>query len=298
VLHLVGTLTAWLASAPAEAGNELTAVKAAILGVVEGFSEFLPISSTGHLIVAQSLLGVGESPATKDAADTYTIVIQAGAILAVLLLYWRRVVEMLRGAVGRDPEGRTLLINLVIAFIPAALVGVLLEAPIRDRLFGTWPVIVAWIAGGIVILFFARRLHERGAKTGRALETLTVRGAVIIGAAQCVALWPGTSRSLVTILAGLAIGLSVVAAVEFSFLLGLVTLSAATVYDLLKHGSELFNTYGTINPLIGFVFAFAAAFIAVKWMVAFIEHRGLDIFGWYRIGIGILALVLLATNVI
>jgi undecaprenyl-diphosphatase len=298
VLHLVGTLTSWLAAAAAEAGDELTALKAAILGVVEGLSEFLPISSTGHLIITQSLLGVGETPATKDAADTYTIVIQAGAILAVLLLYWRRVIEMLRGAVGKDPEGRALLVNIIIAFIPAALVGVLLERPIRDQLFGTWPVIVAWIVGGIVILFFARRLHEQGSTSGLAIETLTMRGAVIIGAAQCVALWPGTSRSLVTILAGLAIGLSVVAAVEFSFLLGLLTLSAATVYDLLKHGSELFDTYGVVNPAIGFVFAFAAAFVAVKWMVAFLEHRGLDIFGWYRIGIGILALVLLATGVI
>lgn len=298
MLHLVGTLTSWLAAAAAEAGDELTAIKAAILGVVEGLSEFLPISSTGHLIITQSLLGVGETPATKDAADTYTIVIQAGAIVAVLLLYWRRVIEMLRGAVGKDPEGRALLVNIIIAFIPAALVGVLLEEPIRDQLFGTWPVIAAWIVGGIVILFFARRLHERGSKSGLALETLTMRGAVIIGAAQCVALWPGTSRSLVTILAGLAIGLSVVAAVEFSFLLGLVTLSAATVYDLLKNGSELFDTYGVVNPAIGFVFAFLAAFVAVKWMVAFLEHRGLDIFGWYRIGIGILALVLLATNVI
>lgn len=298
MLHLVGTLTTWLAAATAEAGNELTAIKAAILGLVEGLSEFLPISSTGHLIITQSLLGVGETPATKDAADTYTIVIQAGAILAVLLLYWRRVIEMLRGAVGKDPEGRALLLNIIIAFIPAALVGVLLERPIRDQLFGTWPVIAAWIVGGIVILFFARRLHERGSTSGLALETLTMRGAVIIGAAQCVALWPGTSRSLVTILAGLAIGLSVIAAVEFSFLLGLITLSAATVYDLLKNGSELFDTYGVVNPFIGFVFAFLAAFVAVKWMVAFLEHRGLEIFGWYRIGIGLVALVLLATNVI
>jgi undecaprenyl-diphosphatase len=298
VLHILGTMTAWLAAATEEAGNELTAVKAAVLGVVEGLSEFLPISSTGHLIVTQHLLDVGQTSKTKDAADTYTIVIQAGAILAVLLLYWRRVVEMLRGAVGRDPEGRALLTNIVIAFIPAAIVGVLLEQPIRDQLFGTWPVIVAWIVGGVVILFFARRLQERGVTSGAAIETLTMRGAVIIGAAQVVALWPGTSRSLVTILAGLAIGLSVPAAVEFSFLLGLVTLSAATVYDLLKHGTELFDTFGVVNPVIGFVCAFAAAFIAVKWMVAFLEHRGLDIFGWYRIGIGVLALVLLATGVL
>ena len=211
-----------LAAAPSEAAkHELTAAKAALLGIVEGITEFLPISSTGHLVVTEKLIDVGTHPGAKDAADTYAITIQSGAILAVVVLYWRRLMEMARGVVGRDPEGRRIAIATFIAFIPAAIVGVVLEKAIRDQLFGVWPIIVAWAVGGVVILLFARALHERGEQSGAPLESITVRAAVIIGAAQVIALWPGTSRSMVTILAALVVGYSVGAAVEFSFLLGL-----------------------------------------------------------------------------
>jgi undecaprenyl-diphosphatase len=295
VLHLVRTL-----SAPANviARRELTTAKAALLGLVEGITEFLPISSTGHLLVTERLIDVGQHRATKDAADTYTITIQAGAILAVLVLYWRRLLEMGRGLVGRDEPGRHLLAATVVAFIPAALVGVVFEKAIKDRLFGVWPVIVAWAVGGVVILLFAPPLQARSRVRGVPLESLTVRAALVIGVAQCFALWPGTSRSLVTILAALVVGLSLPAAVEFSFILGLLTLGAATAYDGLRHGKEMIDTYGIVHPLVGFVVAFVAAFLAVRWLVTYLTRHGLEIFGWYRLGIAALALILLATGVL
>src|SRR4051794_33277080 len=173
VSHFVD-LPALLAAAPSEvAKHELTAAKAALLGIIEGVTEFLPISSTGHLVVTEKLLHVGTHPGAKDAADTYAITIQSGAILAVVLLYWRRLLEMGRGAIGRDDEGRRILTAVIIAFIPAAIVGVLLEKAIRDKLFGVWPVIVAWTVGGIVILLFARRMHERGLTSGAPLASIT-----------------------------------------------------------------------------------------------------------------------------
>jgi undecaprenyl-diphosphatase len=299
VLHIVHLIARTL-SVPAEviARRELTTAKAVLLGLVEGLTEFLPVSSTGHLLVTERLIDVGRHHATKDAADTYTITIQAGAILAVLVLYWQRLLEMGRGLVGRDEPGRRLLTATVVAFIPAAIVGVALEKPIKDRLFGVWPVIVAWAIGGVVILLVARRLEERSRVHGLPLESLTVRAALLIGVAQCFALWPGTSRSLVTILAALLLGLGLPAAVEFSFLLGLLTLGAATAYDGLKHGKEMIDTYGVVHPLVGFVVAFAAAVVAIRWMVTYLGRHGLEIFGWYRLAVAALALVLLATGVL
>jgi undecaprenyl-diphosphatase len=294
---LLHTVIAVLAATGAAASNELTAAKAALLGFVEGLTEFLPISSTGHLLVTEKLIDVGQHASTKDAADTYTITIQAGAILAVAVLYWRRLREMALGAAGRDVEGRRVLTGVFIAFIPAAIVGVLLEKAIRDRLFGVWPVIVAWAVGGVAILLFSRALHERG-RFGLPLEAITVRAAIIIGLAQTVALWPGTSRSMVTILAALAVGLSTDAALEFSFLLGLLTLGAATAFEALKHGKELVDTYGVLNPMIGFVVAFVTALLAVRWMVGYVRRHGLAIFGWYRLAVAAVVLVLLATGVV
>ena len=294
---LLHTVIAFLAAAGAAAGNELTAAKAALLGFVEGVTEFLPISSTGHLLVTEKLIDVGQHASTKDAADTYTITIQAGAILAVVILYWRRLQEMALGISGRDEEGRRILIGILIAFIPAAIVGVVLEKAIRDRLFGVWPVIVAWALGGVAILLFARALHERG-RVGAPLESITVRAAIVIGLAQTIALWPGTSRSMVTILAALAVGLSTDAALEFSFLLGLLTLGAATAFEALRHGKELVDTYGLLNPFIGFFVAFVTALVAVRWMVGYVRRRGLAIFGWYRLVVAAVVLVLLLTGVV
>ena len=219
--------------------------------MIEGVTEYLPISSTGHLLIANRAMDVGQHKSTKEAADTYSVAIQAGAILAVLVLYRRRFGMMVEGALGRSPQGRNLLVVLVAAFLPAAVLGVALEGPIKDRLFGPWPVVFAWFVGGVLLLVVGRWVRDRRLGGGRGLEQLTVRDGLIIGVAQCLALWPGTSRSLVTMLAGLLVGASIIGAVEFSFMLGFVTLSAATAYDLLKHGGNLIDTFGWLNPLIG-----------------------------------------------
>jgi undecaprenyl-diphosphatase len=280
----------------ADAGNELTAGKAVVLGVVEGVTEFLPISSTGHLLVAERMLDVGQTDATKQAADTYTVVIQIGAILAVVVLYFGRIRSMVEGAVGRDPAGRQALIGLLIAFVPAAIVGVLGSKFIEDHLLAVGPVVAAWVVGAIVIFAFGDRFSST--TPGTALEAITMRQAVIIGAAQCLALWPGTSRSLVTILAALLVGMTLSAAVEFSFLLGLLTVTAATGYGLLSHGGEVLDAYGWVNPMIGVAVAFVSAVIAVRWMVTYLQRHSLAIFGWYRLAAAALTLGLLATSVI
>ncbi len=274
----------------ADAGP-LTPVKAIILGAVEGITEFLPISSTGHLLVTQRLLDLGTGSG-KEAADTYAIAIQVGAIMAVVAVSFRRLVQMANGVAGRDPVGREVLLRLIVAFVPAAAVGLVLGDTIKEHLFGPWPIVAAWLAGGVFLLWW------RPGNGAGVLEQLTTRNAVIIGCAQILALWPGTSRSLVTMIAALAIGLSMSAAVEFSFLLGLATLSAATVLDLAKDGSTLLDLYGWQTPLLGTLVAFVTALLAVKWFVAYLRTRPLAIFGWYRIGIAAVTVVLIATNTI
>lgn len=286
-----------LAGAVAETNqtiDELTPAKAAVLGLVEGVTEFLPISSTGHLLVVQRLMDIGTTDASKTAADAYAIAIQSGAILAVVLLYWRRLWSMARGLVGRDTEGRRTFIGLVIAVLPATLVAVVFEGPIKDHLLEVGPVIAAWIVGGLVILIVAPRLT--GTTRGQALERITARQALIIGVVQCLALWPGTSRSLVTILAALAVGLSLSAAVEFSFLVGLVTLGGATLFEIAKDGSTMVDTFGWVDPLIGLAVAFVSAAVAIKWMVGYLQRHSLAIFGWYRLAVAAAALILLATG--
>ena len=276
----------------------LTLPKAVVLGLIEGLTEFLPVSSTGHLAVAERLLGIGRTPAEKRAADSYAIVIQGGAILAVLLVSLGRIRGMIRGLLGRDRDGLRLLMHLAIAFVPAAVIGLLLE-PVRARLYGIWPVVGAWIVGGLIILLLVRERSAgvrigaaAPASAGRALESLTWRMSLAIGLAQAVAIWPGVSRSLATIAAGLLLGLSVPASVEFSFLLGLLTLGAATGYEAVKSGGEIVAAFGVFTPIVGFVVAAVSAFLAVRWMVSWLKTRSLSVFGWYRIGIGALVAAL------
>ena len=272
--------------------------QAFILGVIEGITEYLPVSSTGHLLVAQHLLGIGTAtPTEKAAADTFAICIQGGAILAVLGLYWKRVVQMIRGVLGMDAAGLKLAIALIAGFLPAAVLGVLLSHWIKAHLFGMWPVIAAWIIGGIGILAVARwRKSNPPRGGGTELTDLTWQLALIIGLLQCVAMCPGTSRSLMTICGGLLVGLSIRAAVEYSFLLGVLTLTAATakdavgkvkdldpVYDSLFGGTKLMlHEYGAVPMLIGVVAAAISAAIAIKWLVSYLQSHGLSVFGWYR----------------
>lgn len=261
-------------------------LQALILGIVEGLTEYLPVSSTGHLLLAQRIMGIESG----EVSDAFAICIQAGAIVAVLGLYRERVGQMLLGVVGRNPGGLRLAINLVAAFIPAAVLGLLLEKTIKGYLFADlWTVVAAWFVGGVAILAvsWSRRRHGATPRTGLDLEHLTIRMAVIVGAAQCIAMWPGVSRSLITIVGGVLVGLSLPAAVELSFLLGVVTLSAATAKDGLEYGSQMLATYGALPLLAGFAAAWLSAVIAVKWMVNYLKSHGMEIFGWYRVALAI-----------
>ncbi len=283
-----------LAQGTASTGSveDLSVWAAIILGLVEGLTEYLPVSSTGHLLVTTEILGLAETPEAEQALDTYAICIQAGAILAVFVLYRERITLMIQGLLGRSADGRRVLIGMVAAFAPTAVIGLVLVDFVRDRLFGVPPIAFAWLVGGVGILALTRSgVLKRG---GTELTGINVRQAVLIGLAQAIALWPGTSRSLVTIVAGVLVGLSLAAAVEFSFLLGLATLGAATVVTAAQDGQQLIDLYGWVTPLIGMVVAFVSAVASIKWMVAWLQQRGLDVFGWYRIAIGLTTAAALA----
>ncbi len=282
-------------AAPVEAPRSAMSVpQALVLGIVEGVTEFLPVSSTGHLTVVQDLLGLWATPEEKNASDAYAICIQLGAIIAVFLVSWGRIKAMVRGIFGADREGLRLFGNVVVAFIPAAIIGLALEKTIKQHLYGVWPVAAAWLVGGLFILLVLTRLRA----DGKGIEGLTWQTALVIGCAQVVALWPGVSRSLVTIAGGMFVGLSVGAAVEFSFILGLVTLGAATIYEGVKLGPMIVHAFGWASPVIGLVAAAVSAFLAVRWMVEYLRTRSLAIFGWYRIAIAVIAGILVLTRVI
>ncbi len=282
------------AAEPAEKAT-LSSFDAVVLGIIEGVTEYLPVSSTGHLLLAERLLGLSESEEAKAAADSYAIMIQAGAILAVLGLFWRRVAQIIRGLVGRDTAGWRIGVNLILAFLPAAVVGFAFHSAIKKVLFGPWPIVAAWVVGGVVLILWRWKPAEESGHTqmGDALAAMTPRQALLIGLMQCLSLWPGTSRSLVTILGGLLVGLPTAAAVEFSFLLGGVTLGAATVYEALKSGSEVIAAYDLGPALLGFVMSFVAAALSVKWLVAYLQKRDMAVFGYYRIAIAIVTSVYL-----
>jgi undecaprenyl-diphosphatase len=280
--------------------------QAVVLGIVEGLTEYLPVSSTGHLLLAERVMKIEAPPMaseaerqrTKEAADAYTICIQAGAIIAVLGLYLRRVKQMLLGLLGKDPAGLRMVVNIAAGFLPAAIIGLLFNRVIKEYLFGPWPVVGAWLVGGLAILAVDRWQQRRGTqhRLMKQLEELTWSGALIIGLAQCLAMWPGTSRSLVTIVGGLIVGLSLSAAVEFSFLLGVVTLGAATTYDGLKHGALMLQTFDPLSLVLGLVFAFLAAVLSVKWMVGYLNQHGLAIFGYYRVALAVLVAPLIVMH--
>ncbi len=268
-------------------------LEAIVLGIVEGITEYLPISSTGHLILAQRAMGIENN----DAANAYAICIQGGAILAVLLLYYHRFRQMSRGLLGQDPAGRRLAINLFVALLPLIAV-VLLEKQIKHYLFGLWPVTAAWLVGGVAILAVAWWRKGKSTRQGVELEGLLPSMAVVIGLAQCVAVWPGTSRSLVTIVAGVLMGLSLRAAVEFSFILGVITLGGATFKDFAEYHEVMLHAYGPVPLALGFIFAFLSAVLAVKWMVAYLNRHGLAIFGYYRVALAIIVGALLLAGVL
>ena len=285
---------------------ELSISDAVILGVIEGITEFLPISSTGHLIIANSFLHLdGETPLNgadgqplwykkpspkhpdgepltlKLAADTYTVVIQFGAIAAVAGLYWRQMRSILLGLVGRDTAGLILFRNLMIAFIPAAVLGLAFHDWIDKHLFSIAAVVTAQISGAI--LMFAAEHWRKTHGSAKPIGELSSRNALGIGALQCAALWPGTSRSMTTIVGGYFAGLDPRKAAEFSFLLGLVTLTAATGYKSLKSGSAMIEVFGWSHVLIGCVVAAVTAALSIRFLIHYLTRHGLGLFAVYRL---------------
>lgn len=272
--------------------------QAVILGLVEGITEYLPVSSTGHLIIATELMRFDEE--IRPHVDAYNIVIQGGAILAVLGLYRARVWQMLRGLAGRDGEGRKLALNIVVAFLPAAVLGVVFVPVIDAYLFSTWPVLTALALGGVWMIWLDRWRKKKIARAEEAgddhafrlgIEELSWKQALLIGCFQVVAMWPGTSRSMMTIAGGTLLGLRPKDAAEFSFLLGLPTLGGACVYKGAKNVLEaraageanMFEALGWMPIAIGLVVSLVSAMLAVKWLVSFLTKHGLRVFGYYRL---------------
>lgn len=251
-----------------------------VLGVVEGLTEYLPVSSTGHLILAAHALGL-----SGEGVKAFEVVIQAGAVAAVLGLYRRRVRSMWRGLWGRDAEGRRLLERLSLSFMPAAVAGLVLHRWIKSTLFGVGPVVLALAAGGVVMIVADRSLGARSRAASRGIESLSTREAFVVGLIQCLSLWPGTSRSMVTILAPMAMGLSATAAAEYSFLLALPTLGAATAFDAIRHRGALATDVGAGALALGFVAAALVAALTIRALVRYLTRRGLAPFGWYRIAL-------------
>ncbi len=286
---------------------------AIILGLVEGITEYLPISSTGHLILTNALLGLdseeplldetgspiltpeGEPVTLKAAADAYAIVIQAGAILAVVILYWNRVLQAILGVIGLSPIGRKLARNLIVAFLPAAVLGLILDDWIESMLFAPLPIVIALAFGGFLMLGVEkwRKGQLPDSDTIVDLHTLGIKQCLFIGFMQCVAMWPGTSRSMMTIVGGYIAGLSPRRSAEFSFLLGLITLTAAAGYKAVSSGPELFLAIDLGPMILGIFVAFISAALAVKWLVAYLTRHGLALFAWYRFALAILVLIFL-----
>jgi undecaprenyl-diphosphatase len=264
----------------------LLACKALILGVVEGLTEFLPVSSTGHLIVAGSLLNF-----TDEHAKTFDVVIQLGAILAVCWEFRRRIGSVVSGLPSR-PDARRFTLNVIIATIPAIVLGLLFEKSIKAALFSPVPVAFALVVGGVVILWAESRQRARGepAARVRSVDDLSALDALKVGLAQCFALIPGMSRSGSTIIGGMLFGLDRRVATEFSFFLAIPIMFGATAYELYKDWHVLpADALGTFA--IGFVAAFVSAFACVRWLLRYIAAHDYTAFAWYRIGFGLLILL-------
>jgi undecaprenyl-diphosphatase len=267
-------------------------VKAALLGIVEGLTEFLPISSTGHLILASSMLGF-----EGEKAKMFTVAIQTGAMLAVIWYFRVRIAETITGVLS-EPRARRFAANVCVAFVPAAVLGVMFAAAIKEHLFRPVPVAIAFIAGGLIILWVERgRSRMQTEPSVHHVDALTLADAVKLGIAQAFALIPGTSRSGATIIGGMLFGLSRRVATEFSFFLAIPTLVGAGIYDSWQYRSLL----GPADvPLfgIGLLFSFFAALACVHWLIRYVATHDFVPFAWYRIAFGVIVLVTAWTEVV
>ena len=256
-------------------------VKAAIMGVVEGLTEFLPISSTGHLILAGALLGFDD-----EKAKVFDIAIQTGAILAVIIVYWKKIRDTV-AALPTSRQAQRFTVNVLIAFIPAVILGLLFGKAIKAHLFT--PVVVAstFILGGFIILWAEKRPQSEARIQN--LDSMTPLDALKVGLVQCLAMIPGTSRSGATIIGGMLLGLSRKAATDYSFFLAMPTLIGAGVYSLYKERALL-----SVNDLpvfaVGLVFSFLSAWVCVRWLLRYISSHSFEPFAWYRIAFGCVVL--------
>jgi len=259
-------------------------IKAAIMGVVEGLTEFLPISSTGHLILAGALLGFDD-----EKAKVFDIAIQTGAIFAVILVYWHKLRDTVTG-LGHRPQARRLALNVLIAFVPAVLLGLLFGKAIKAHLFTPTVVASTFIIGGLIILWAERR-QARNPAVARIHEAddMTPLDAFKVGLAQCLAMVPGTSRSGATIIGGMLLGLSRKAATDFSFYLAIPTLIGAGAYSLYKERG-LLSLADLPVFTVGLVFSFLSAWLCVRWLLRFIATHSFVGFAWYRIVFGLVVL--------
>jgi undecaprenyl-diphosphatase len=269
--------------------SEDTILGAVILGIVEGATEFLPVSSTAHLIVAADLLGF-----SGGSGKVFEIVIQAGAILAICVLYIQKLLQVLTG-LGRDPAARRFAMAVIVAFLPAAVIGVILHDFIKTYLFSPYIVAISFIVGGLLILLieFYRpepRLHQ--------VEQFSLRFSLGVGFIQCLAMIPGVSRSGATILGAMMLGADRKAAAEFSFFLAIPTIVGASVYDLWKNRAGLAEGDSSLLIAVGFVAAFVSALAVVKWLIGYVSRHDFVPFAWYRIAAGIALVILLATGVL
>ena len=263
-------------------------LKAAILGIVEGMTEFLPISSTGHLILAGDLLNFND-----EKGKVFEIVIQFAAILAVCWEYRAKIFSVV-GDLPRTQAAQRFTANLLIAFMPAAVLGVLFASKIKQYLFAPVPVASAFIVGGLFILWAEKRDHKISVESA---DDMTWKDALKVGCAQTLALIPGTSRSGATIIGGLFFGLSRKAATEFSFFLAIPTLFGATVYEVVKY-REMFHGADWNLFAVGSIASFISAFLCVRWLLRYISRHDFTVFAWYRIAFGLVVLITYYSGVV
>ncbi|OYU75805.1 MAG: undecaprenyl-diphosphatase [Burkholderiales bacterium PBB5] len=266
----------------------LLLLKAAIMGVVEGLTEFLPISSTGHLLLAGSLLHFEGGALTAEKVKAFEISIQTGAILAIVLLYWQRLTGVVQ-AMGHDRNARRFVVNVLVGFLPAVVIGLAFGKKVQAALFSPMVVASTFILGGFIILWAERRKNP--VVRVMEVEDMSITDALKIGLVQCLAFVPGTSRSGSTIIGGMLFGLSRKAATEYTFFLAIPTLIGAGAYSLLKVRHSL---VAADVPLfgVGFLFSFIAAWLCVRWLLRYVSTHSFVAFAWYRIAFG---LVVLAT---
>ena len=263
-------------------------LKAALMGIVEGLTEFLPISSTGHLILAGALLGFDD-----DKAKVFDIAIQTGAILAVIMVYWQKIKDTVV-TLPTSQASRGLTLNVLIAFVPAVVLGLLFGKYIKAHLFTPVVVATTFIVGGLIILWVERRAEQNpSTSSGRtdesSVESMTPLLALKVGLVQCLAMIPGTSRSGATIIGGMLLGLSRKAATDFSFYLAIPTLIGAGVYSLYKERA-LLSIADAPMFAVGLLFSFLSAWVCVRWLLKYIATHSFVVFAWYRIAFGIVVL--------